>query len=237
MRAAVLWAGVGAVAHGVSAAWWHELAPRLPQCVEITVPRHRWPGQCPGVVVRRRDVDALDLSQYRDLPVTGLALTVLEAAVALGPGGSVLLDRALQQRVTFGLVYRAHCRNLGRRGSAVASALLTAAADRACSQAERLLVALLRGAGITGWELGYSYQGYVIDVAFRAQRLAIEIDGWAWHVTPERFVRDRQRQNAVVNGRWRVLRFRSWSPTPGYGLLTSMVRGPGVTPGRTVTWI
>ena len=141
------------------------------------------------------------------MPVTGLALTVLEAAVTLGPGGSVLLDRALQQRITFDWLHRAHCRNLGRNGSAAASALLTAAADRACSQAERLLIALLRGGGITGWELGVSYQGYVFDVAFRAQRLAIEIDGWAWHVTPERFVRDRQRQNAVVNGRWRVLRF------------------------------
>lgn len=39
-----------------------------------------------------------------------------------------------------------------------ASALLTAAADRACSQAERVLVDLLRAAGITGWQLGYSYQ-------------------------------------------------------------------------------
>ncbi|HEU0128314.1 MAG TPA: DUF559 domain-containing protein [Pseudonocardiaceae bacterium] len=207
LRAAVLWAGTNAVAHGVSAAWWYGLGPRLPRCVEVTVPRQRWPGLRSGIQVRRRDIDPFDLSEYRDLPVTGLALTVLEAAVALGPGGAVLLDRALQQHVTFGVVYRAHCRNLGRSGSAAASDLLTAAADRACSQAERLLIGLLRGAGITGWELNYRYQGYVIDVAFPAQRLAIEIDGWAWHVTPERFVRDRQRQNAVVNGHWRVLRF------------------------------
>lgn len=207
LRAAVLWAGAGAVAHGVSAAWWHELAPRLPQRVEVTVPRQRWPGRCPGVVVRRRDVDPLDVTVYRDLPVTGIALTVLEAAVALGPGGSGLLDRALQQRVTFGWVHRAHCRSLGRRGSAVASELLTAAGDRACSQAERLLIALLRDAGLSGWELGYPCQGYVLDVAFPDQRVAIEVDGWAWHVTSERFVRDRQRQNALINAGWRVLRF------------------------------
>lgn len=207
LRAAVLWAGRDAVAHGVSAAWWHELAPRLPQRVEVTVPQHRCPGRRPGVVVRRRDVDALDLTEYRDLPVTGIALTALEAAVALGQGGSELLDRALQQRAAFDWVYRAHCRNLGRRGSAAASALLTAAADRACSQAERLLVGLLRAGGLTGWELGYGCQGYVLDVAFPAQRVAIEVDGWAWHVSPDRFVRDRQRQNALINGGWRLLRF------------------------------
>ncbi|MGH4024676.1 MAG: DUF559 domain-containing protein [Pseudonocardiaceae bacterium] len=207
LRAAVLRAGAGAVAHGVSAAWWHELGPPLPRCVEVTVPRRRWPGRRPGIVVRRRDVDPLDVTEYRDLPVIGLALTVLEAAVTLDSGGSELLDRALQQRVTFGWVHRAHCRNLGRRGSAAASALLTAAADRACSQAERLLVSLLRGAGLTGWELGHRYQGCTLDAAFPGQWLAIEIDGWAWHVTPDRFVRDRQRQNTLVNGGWRVLRF------------------------------
>src|ERR1051326_8241586 len=166
LRAAVLWAGVGAAVHGVSAAWWHDLGPPLPKAVEVTVPRHRWPGQRPGVLVRRRDGDPLDLTEYRQVPVTGLALTVLEAAVALGPGGSVLLDRALQQRVTFDWAHRADCRNLGRNGSAAASALLTAAADRACSQAERLLIALLRGGGITGWGAGVSDQGYILDVAF-----------------------------------------------------------------------
>ncbi|MGH3979345.1 MAG: DUF559 domain-containing protein [Pseudonocardiaceae bacterium] len=209
LRAAVLWAGVGAVAHGVSAAWWHELWPRLPRPAELTVPRVRGPGRRPGIIVRHRDVDELDLTTYRDLSVTGVALTAIEAAVALGPQGSVLLDRALQQRVNFGWVWAAHCRNLGRRGSAAASALLTAAADRAASHAERLLVRLLHDAGISGWELGYAWHGYQIDVAFPAQRIAIEVDGWAWHMTPERFVRDRQRQNAVVNGGWTVLRF-SW---------------------------
>jgi len=121
----------------------------------------------------------------------------------------VLLDRALQQCVDFGWVHRAHCRNLGRHGSAAASALLVAAADRAASQAERLLVRLLGSAGIPGWVLNHAWEGYVIDVAFPRQRIAIEVDGWAWHMTPERFVRDRQRQNAVVNGGWHVLRF-SW---------------------------
>ena len=66
---------------------------------------------------------------------------------------------------------------------------------------------LLRAAGITGWELGYAWCGYVIDLAFPGLRIAIEVDGWAWRMTPERFVRDRQQQNAMVNGQWHVLRF------------------------------
>jgi Transcriptional regulator, AbiEi antitoxin len=41
MRAAVLWAGKDAVAHGTSAAWWHDLGPTLLATVEVTVRRHR----------------------------------------------------------------------------------------------------------------------------------------------------------------------------------------------------
>ena len=44
-------------------------------------------------------------------------------------------------------------------------------------------------------------------MAFPAQRVAVEVDGWAWHMTVDRFVGDRQRQNAVVNLGRIVLRF------------------------------
>lgn len=214
LRAAALWAGKDAVPHGVAAAWWHELGPRLPDTVEVTVPRRRNPGRRPGVSVRRRDLPYPDLVGVRDLWVTALPLTVLEAAISLGPEGSALLDGALQRRVRFPAVYRAHSRNLGRQGSAAAGRLLTVSADRAASHAERLLVKLLRGAGITGWEQNHPVLGYLIDLAFPAHRVAVEVDGWAWHMTPDRFIRDRQRQNAVVNLGWTVLRF-TWHDLVG----------------------
>jgi very-short-patch-repair endonuclease len=47
----------------------------------------------------------------------------------------------------------------------------------------------------------------VVDIAFRAVRLAIELDGRAWHVASDRFQRDRERQNRLVNAGWTVLRF------------------------------
>lgn len=161
LRAAALWAGKDAVVHGVSAAWWHDLGTTLPATVEVTVRRDRNPGTQAGVALRRRDLPYPDLIAVRDLWVTDLPLTVLEAAVALGPQGSELLDGSLQRRVKFPAVYRAHCRNQGRRGSAEASRLLAVAADRAASHAERLLIRLLRSAGIADWELGYRVQEYL----------------------------------------------------------------------------
>jgi very-short-patch-repair endonuclease len=47
----------------------------------------------------------------------------------------------------------------------------------------------------------------VIDIAFPASKVAIEIDGWAFHVDTDTFQRDRQRQNLLVRHGWRVLRF------------------------------
>jgi len=138
--------------------------------------------------------------------VTAVPLTVLEAAVAK-PGGSLLLDRALQQRVRLEMLWRVHQRNHRRHGSAAAARLLSAAGDGARSHAERLLHRLLRRARIGGWRVGYRCLVYQLDVAFPEQRLAIEVDGWAWHVEVDRFRADRQRQNALVNAGWRVLRF------------------------------
>ncbi len=49
-----------------------------------------------------------------------------------------------------------------------------------------------------------------LDLAFPDVLLAIEIDGWAWHSDPERFQRDRRRQNLLVATGWTVLRF-TWA--------------------------
>jgi very-short-patch-repair endonuclease len=141
-----------------------------------------------------------------DLRVAAKPFAALETAVAL-PDGSTFLDRALQKHVPFAEVYRAYCRNMGRPGSSAAGRLLVAAADRADSAAERLLVRLLREAGIGGWVLGHRLGPYLIDLAFPAQRVAIEVDGWAYHVDPERFRNDRRKGNFITRRGWDLLRF------------------------------
>jgi very-short-patch-repair endonuclease len=207
VRSAALYAGERATVTGVAAAWWHGLWPYPPDTVEITIPTRRRVRPAPMIRIRRRDLDWRDRVETRHLWVTEPALTALEAAVALGKRGPELLDRALQRRVRFQTVYRAHCRNLGSRGSGTAGTLLAAAADRAASQAERLIIKLLRNAGIGGWERGYWISGYEVDLAFPELRIAVEVDGWAWHVDVERFGRDRRKQNALEVAGWTVLRF------------------------------
>jgi very-short-patch-repair endonuclease len=89
--------------------------------------------------------------------------------------------------------------------------VLRQTADGARSQAERVLHRLLRQAKIECWVANHrvvlSGIEYWIDVAFLARRLALEVDGWAWHSDVERFTHDRRRQNALVLAGWTVLRF------------------------------
>lgn len=207
LHAAALWAGTGAAVCGPAAAWWHGLLTQPPRGpVAVTVPRDRRPRAPRGVRVRRRDLDPADVTGLRGLRVTALALTVLDVAVGW-PDGPAILDRALQRRTTLDTLVRCHHRNLGRHGSPAAGALLAAAADGAASAAERLPVALLRANGIEGWVLGHPVGGYLLDVAFPAARVGVEVDGWAWHSDVERFRGDRRRQNALVVAGWTVLRF------------------------------
>ncbi len=143
---------------------------------------------------------------HRRLRVTTLALTVIEAATRRR-GGAKLMDSALQRHIALPELWRAHLRNKGRYGSPAARRLLQAAADGARSQAERLLVKLLRDAGITGWRTNYPVGGYKVDVAFPGAKVAIEVDGWAFHTDEEAFQQDRKRQNIIALLGWQVLRF------------------------------
>jgi very-short-patch-repair endonuclease len=207
VRAASLWAGGSpAAVSGLAAAYWHGMLDGAPALVEITLPRATHRTAPPGVVVRRSDLHAADLVEHRGLLVTAAPLAALEAAIAL-PDGSAFLDRALQKHVAFSDVHDCHCRNLGRRGWKQASRLVTAAADRADSAAERVLKGLLRDDGISGWVLGHRFGPHLIDVAFPEQRVAIEVDGWAWHVDVDRFRADRRKGNALTRAGWTVLRF------------------------------
>ncbi|MFZ0877685.1 MAG: DUF559 domain-containing protein, partial [Pseudonocardiaceae bacterium] len=183
-----------------------------PGAAEVTVPRTRSRRPQPAVLLRRRQLDPADLAVLRGLPVTALPLTVLDAAAALGSdSGRPLVDRALQRRLSFGQLHAAYCRSSGRHGSPWLGQMLRQAADGASSDAERVLHRLLRGALIDGWVANHlvvlSGIEYWIDVAFVARRLAVEVDGWAWHCDVDRFAHDRRRQNALVLAGWTVLRF------------------------------
>jgi very-short-patch-repair endonuclease len=204
--AAWLCAGERCTVSGPAAALRHGMLREPPRVVDVTLPAALRRDPRPGVRWHRHDLLPVDRVTVDGLWLTERPLTALETALAL-PDGSTFLDRALQRHVRFPTLYRAYCRHLGRPGWARMRELICASADRADSAAERLLVRILGDGGVTGWVLSHRFGPWRIDLAFPAQKVAVEVDGWAWHVDPERFRADRRKQNALVRAGLDPLRF------------------------------
>lgn len=206
IRASVWGYGPRATASGLAAAWWLGLTRFAPELVEVTVPRNSHGRSRQGTRLRRRDLMPADIVERDDLQVTALPLTAVEASVRRG-GGPKLMDTALQRHTNLRPLWNSHLRNKGRYGSPAARRLLQAADGGARSAAERLFAQLLRQAGITGWKANQRVAGYEVDYVFEASKVAIEIDGLAFHSDPDDFQRDRVKQNALALAGWQVLRF------------------------------
>jgi very-short-patch-repair endonuclease len=173
--------------------------------------------------------DPADVSLYQGLPTTSRAAAVVDCLRLLPePAAVALADRALQQRWLSleDLVARTRAR-VGRPGSTQLCRLVRMVSGGERSAGERLLHRLFRKSDITGWRANVEIRDAagligVVDVAFSRVRLAIEVDGWAFHTTPDRFQRDRQRQNRLIAAGWTVLRF-TWhdlTDRPDYVLAT-----------------
>jgi very-short-patch-repair endonuclease len=104
------------------------------------------------------------------------------------------------------------------RGNGARRLVLQDSSGEPWSAAERQLHRLLREAGIDDWVgnlpvvIGESL--YVIDVAFRRIKLAVEVDGRPYHGDAN-FESDRWRQNALMLAGWRILRF-TWRMIEDY---------------------
>lgn len=150
-----------------------------------------------GVPVASHERVLVDLARF--LPLDEARRLVLRAAQLRGSAPTLaLLERAA------GLPG-------GYRGAPRVAALIVDLSTGAHSDAENLLVALIVQAGFTGYVVNLPVRlgnaSVRIDVAFPHARVAIEVDGRAFHASPARFQSDRTRQNRLVAAGWRVLRF------------------------------
>jgi len=174
----------------------------------------RRPEPLPGVRYLRDPLQRIDISTQDGLRLTAPGRTVFDCVRFLADEPAQrLLDRALQvgwlSAEDFAARVIAHA---GRRGAPRLARLSRAAGSGARSAAERRAAELLRRARIHGWQANrpITDQGRLIgigDLVFESARLVVEIDGRAYHVTPERFEHDRRRQNRLMAAGWTVLRF------------------------------
>jgi very-short-patch-repair endonuclease len=213
--AAVLWLDTESVLIDDGAVWLWDIDTRAPQ-------RWRFASTNGGrgdaeVALTRAFVDPRDATRYRGIRVASRPWAVLTAAARRErsrPGrGIELIDRAKQTRaVRQDDLERSFARHQGCWGSTTIRRLLDRTGDGAQSELERLAVSLLRQAGITGFHPNLTVRlrdgrSVEIDIAFPERRIAIELDGYAFHSGADAFRRDVRRANRLMTDGWTVRRF------------------------------
>jgi very-short-patch-repair endonuclease len=126
-----------------------------------------------------------------------------------------LADRAQQQRwLSSTDIERRLNDQPGRWGNKRLRSMLATIGDGAHSEAERRIHHLLRTAGMAGWRANYPVnlggKRYVLDVAFPAHRIAVEVDGYRTHSERNVFQTDRTKDVHLKMAGWTVLRFTWW---------------------------
>lgn len=214
--AASLWSDSG-VLNGLGAAWWWSLVPDPPLRWEFVIDDVDRKLRQPRVAMQRRWVDPADLAVHEGMRVIALPLAVLRGAVALElrrrGQGVRLIDRTKQLgTVTAHDLEVAFDRNRGTWGTKVMRELLERTGDRAHSDLERLGVAILEAAGITGFIVNLTVRlsnkrSVELDIGFEELKLGLEFDGFEYHSSKEAQETDALRQNDLVRDGWTILRF------------------------------
>ena len=198
-----------AISHGSAAALWGIL-PSVPDgsVIEVSVPQGHHVR--PGIILHRLSTLRGDERTRLDgVPITTPARTLLDLAVAAQPRTiEQALDEAVARRlVTAPDVRRILERHEGRPGTRRLRAVL----DRdhpafTRSEAEERFLELVRGAHLKTPETNVRIGRHQVDVLWRAERLVVEIDGYAFHSSRRAFERDRLRDRELAGHGYRVVR-------------------------------
>ncbi len=199
-----------------SAAAFHALPSVSLEEVSVTVPSkttHAFPGVR---VFRNDDLHDGHLSTIRGLRTTTLERTIVDLAATLSPRHlEYVVDDQLADRRCRIVDLRSVLDSVARRGKPGVGAMRTILDDRSAvdenrTQLERAGNALLAEGGFVGFHNEYPIPwapGRRFDVAFPAQRIAIEWDSERWHTQKQAFQTDRERDRLAIEHGWRVLRF------------------------------
>jgi very-short-patch-repair endonuclease len=207
--AALLACGEDALLSHATAAYGWELSTRKPELVEVCSSAH-------GRVVlrgvrahRARRMLEHERTELRGMPITTPTRTVIDLAPRLSARRlEQLLDRGEASRILdLGDLRRALAEHRGRAGTPLLRQVLeTYAPTVTRSELEEGFLELCDAHRIARPRLNTVVAGYEVDAYWPAAELVVELDGYAYHRSPEAFERDRARDIALAVAGLRVIR-------------------------------
>ena len=221
LMAAVLFAGPGSAVSHRAAAVSHGLL-RSSEVVEICTPRRRRARDLPeGWVVHTSIIlPRADLIVVRDIPTTTVERTLIDlGAVQSRQRVTFAVESALKKGATDlpMLTYvHARRRGRGRRGAGVLAGVLESIGETGVTESpyERRLLELIVDVDLPMPQLQYEvtrgrHLVARVDFAWPDERLIVEVDGHEYHSSRDQRAADAQRQNALTELGFRVVRFTS----------------------------
>ncbi len=167
-----------------------------PTQLHVTVPRDGRVAASPALLVHRRDVASSDLA-------TTLARTAADCARCLPPRDAlVVVDGVLRRGVTMQQVLD----ELRGRGCADARTVVRRGVGTAGSSGETVGRMVMQDAGFSVQPQVHIRGVGWVDLLVEG-RLVVEIDGYAYHSSPQQFADDRRRDAALAAMGFEVLRF------------------------------
>jgi very-short-patch-repair endonuclease len=208
---AVLCCGESAVVGQQSAAeLWQTMEPSAdPKAVDVIIP----PGDRrlrPGVRIHRIALQPDEVTKLDGIPITTPARTLYDLAGSIaGRDLEQAVAEALARRVTDSARIAALVKRYGHRPAARRLRALMAAEQGPSlsrSAAEEALLARIRRAQLPRPEMNVRVHGCEVDLYWRAERLVVEMDGFAFHGSRRSFEADRRRDATLAAAGLRVMR-------------------------------
>jgi very-short-patch-repair endonuclease len=199
--AAILACGARAVLSHATAQALYELRAR-PAIVHVTRPSTS--GQHDGVLIHRGRVEPKEIRVIHGLRVTTPARTLQDLASHMP---AVELARLIEEMQLRKLIDEAEvARN--RPGAPTLRAAVARAGEPSLtrSEAERRMLELIRAARLPPPQTNVRVGRHEVDMLWRAERLIVEIDGFAFHSSRAAFERDRVRDAELQALGYRVIR-------------------------------
>jgi very-short-patch-repair endonuclease len=204
--AAVLACGPGAVlSHGSAAQLWG-LPWRQKGRIDVSVPGTGGRSRRRLVVVHRAPLRTGEVTTKDGISVTSPSRTLVDLADYRRKRP---LERAIDEATFLRLEVSGVVPRQGRRGNGLLAEVLARhepGSTRTKSSLEEAMLALCRRYELRQPAVNAYVEGHESDFVWRAQRLIVEVDSRAAHLTAAAFEKDRARDADLTVAGWRVVR-------------------------------
>jgi very-short-patch-repair endonuclease len=202
---ALLACGPGALlSHSTAACVWG-IDHRWPTPFEVIVETAR---RRPGIKTHRATITRKDVRRQQGIRVTSPARTVLEIAPRLTDKalGRAINDLRIERVLRIADLEEVATRLPRHPGACRVRAFTDNPTGPTRSEFEDAFAAFIKAHGLPRAEFNARVAGYEVDVLFRAEKVIVELDGWAFHRTKASFERDRERDATTLAAGYRTVR-------------------------------